>query len=78
MKTYEDSRIEKDLDDLEDLLDTGTLMGLLEQLSIVCERKADHAAGNWQDEALANKWRKASLSLDRESKRHAIVNLLPS
>jgi hypothetical protein len=55
----------EDLHALETLVDRCTLNGVVSALSEICSRKEEHVAGNWQDEGLAKKWRRAELQCDR-------------
>jgi len=46
------------LDQIEALVDAGTVGGVLSLLAEVCSAKADHIRTNWQDEQTAAIWDK--------------------
>lgn len=46
------------LDQIEALVDKGTVGGVLSLLAEVCSAKADHIRSNWQDEQTASVWEK--------------------
>jgi hypothetical protein len=43
--------------DLETLIDRRGIEQVLQQISEICGAKAEHIASNWQDAALARRWR---------------------
>jgi hypothetical protein len=50
---------------LEQLIDSHSLIGVLEALAAVCHGKAQHVRSNWQDEDLARCWDKAGFAVVR-------------
>jgi len=47
---------EQEVYDLEGLIDRRGIQMVLQQISEICEAKADHIAHNWQDTILAKRW----------------------
>lgn len=52
-------------DELESLVDSHGLSGVLQALEEVCYAKAEHLRGNWQDEASAKSWEKAAKAINK-------------
>ncbi len=41
---------------LEDSIDGSSLSNVLEQIEMICHRKADHLRADWQDDRTAGDW----------------------
>jgi hypothetical protein len=52
-------------DALEALVDKASVVRVLEALAYVCDGKAEHLQGNWQDRRAADEWERAARRLDR-------------
>jgi hypothetical protein len=59
---------------LETIVDAYGLAETISALAIVCQEKADHIEGNWQDETLAAHWQDAANKLDKLAARYYEVN----
>lgn len=53
---HEAGRIQEQQEQLERMIDSGSLAGLLENLEAVCYQKAEHLRVNWQNEPAARAW----------------------
>lgn len=51
-----DRVMEERLGQLEGMIDTAGLAGVLDMLGQICLEKADHLRANWQDERAAQVW----------------------
>ncbi|MRN79447.1 MULTISPECIES: hypothetical protein [unclassified Brucella] len=63
MRTIEQT----DLDQLETLIDSLGLSGVLDALSIICGEKHDHILASYGDKQLAKGWERASTVIDKAS-----------
>ena len=54
-------------DQLEDMVDSLTLRGVLRMLTEICDEKAEHLRMNWQDNTTAKNWEAGSKMLDAAS-----------
>jgi ElaB/YqjD/DUF883 family membrane-anchored ribosome-binding protein len=56
----------EDIEDrLESILDLHTVEYLLDRVSSVCMKKAQHLRENWQDQVSARAWETMARSIDR-------------
>lgn len=56
-----------DLDQLETLIDSLGMSGVLSALSIICGEKHDHILATYNDKQLANGWERTSTVIDKAS-----------
>ena len=56
---------DKQIEELEALVDRFSLANVLEALVTICHEKADHVQDNWQDVALARDWDNDGRKIDR-------------
>ena len=49
---------------LEAIVDKASLAEVVRLLSVICHEKAAHIEGTWQDNKLANSWRKYARTLE--------------
>jgi hypothetical protein len=54
--------------DLEAMVDTYTITGILYELSEICTGKAEHLRTTWQDELAAQAWDRAARQFERLSR----------
>ena len=52
----ENGMTEQEAYDLEGLIDRRGIQMVLQQISEICDAKAEHIADNWQDTVLAKQW----------------------
>lgn len=50
---------------IETMIDQDDLSSVLDEISTICEEKAQHIAENWQDGALEMAWHRAGLAVGR-------------
>lgn len=60
---------------LESLIDQTSLLDVLVGLELVCAEKAKHVRINWQDEALAKLWDRASTACGAAARNQAVQDL---
>jgi hypothetical protein len=59
------SEVDRNLDDVEQLVDRMRLEGVVEALIQVCHAKAEHLRTNWQDKNAADSWERDAKKLGR-------------
>jgi hypothetical protein len=52
---------------LEDMIDTTSVVELIEAIAEICQDKEEHINVNWQDDKLARHWRDAARKLNEVS-----------
>lgn len=60
---------------LERLVDETSLRDVLEALSDICAKKAEHVSNNWQDEALAKLWSQCASAMRNVSNLKTFSNM---
>lgn len=55
---------DKQLQELEVLMDSLEVDGLMSALATLCNLKAEHTAENWQDRRLSRRWEKLARKFD--------------
>lgn len=51
--------------DIEDLIDSNSLSGILDLIATVCHEKAEHVRVNWGDPVSAKPWTKAARQIEK-------------
>lgn len=62
---------------LETFVDHYTIDDVLTALADICEAKAEHVAATWQDMAMAKRWAKCSVHIDRAAAKCARTSPIP-
>jgi hypothetical protein len=64
---------QKELVELEELIDRASLQAVLEAISTICGEKADHILGSYDDRATAKVWQTAERAIGVVSTHKAIA-----
>lgn len=65
-----------ELHDLEDLVDSIGIQGVIRGLAIIAGEKAEHVRSNWQDESTGKVWDRVMNYLDRQADNKILASPL--
>ncbi len=74
-ESHADATVRESHESVERMIDKLGLFDMLSIMAQVCEAKSEHIATNWQDEALAGAWLRASLKIEKVRDTQVIRSL---